>query len=252
MKTLKTLLTSTVAVMLLATSCVKEPLTDSTLTSNFQLVNLNASFGNPAVENGTVVSAGTPYSVNWTSLALNANSELKATHESGTEQKSTQFSYDLDFWLEGNMPPKVDSKKMFLQSGLYNNISYTLTIKETDLNSDSIPVFIKGNYILPNGEPVAFWVKVNLSETYTLADVEKQSIGAADYVLNIRFKMNGLLKGITVSDIQKMTITNVSDEDDWDSDATKAIIISKTSNKFLYDKLQENFGSCFEGELASN
>src|SRR5699024_8244573 len=159
-------------------SCVKTPLTDASLTSNLQLVNLNASFGNPAVENGTVVPAGTPYSVNWFSLSFTATSELKATHESGTELKSPQFSYDIEFWLQKNMPPTIDSKKIFLQSGVYNNIIYTLTVKETALNNDRIPVFIRGDYILPNGEPVAFWVDIDLSETYTLANVEKQLIGS--------------------------------------------------------------------------
>lgn len=231
MKTLRNLSPFIFALLFLITGCEKNSLTNTSLTYKLNAVNLNASFGAPGLENGTVVPAGTKGSINWTSLVINVTkSEFKGKHESGDFVMDARSYVDYEV-----LDPNSISGKLNLRSGQYSDLKYNLSITASQTNP---PVEIKGMYIYPSGDIVPVSVILNMTSMVDILDLPSQGIGEGDYVLNIRFKLNELLKNINTNDYQNLTISN-----------DHKLEITDTSNKILYDKLLENFESVLDGDF---
>ncbi len=218
-------------VLLFITGCTKDSiLMDTKLSYSFSAINLNASFGAGGTADGTIVPAGTPGSINWTSAKLN----VTHTEFSGTDADGNPVSASETLTNVNVLNPSLLAGDLYLKSGVYQNIKFKLSLTASATNP---PLEMQGDYIDPSGNSHPVIVKLNTTQMLNLVDLPNQGIGSGNYVLKIRIKLNEMIKDFNYSDINDITFTG------------NTIMITDTMNKPLFDKLVAKLPAAMEGEF---
>lgn len=121
-----------------------------------------------------------------------------------------------------------------LDTGVYKEIEITAFLESTDTIP---PLKLSGTFLNDSSKTVP--IEFDLSGHATIK-VEQKNIdinGTTDYTALLDMQMARLTKGITADDLNKATLTN------------GAIVISKTSNTWLYWKMRSNIARCGWGEF---
>lgn len=220
------------AVLMLA-SCKKESdnPTATSLTLKMQAINKTSGLLKS-------VSLTTP-TFTWDScLIIVSRIEFEAekhSHEMSDDSTETHLEWigpkKLDLFSLAPVIGQID-----LQPGIFNEIS--LTIKAFISDAGNSPVFyLTGTYINSSGENIPIQVILNEELSFKI-EVEGSSLdGTSDYTSMLKMDLSLLLSEITSSELDIATRSNGT------------IIINKSSNVLLYDKVKTKISTSIESEF---
>jgi hypothetical protein len=226
---MKTARTSIMALVLLGiialAACQKNnksntPVATGSSQLSFQLQATNANLANLPADSTSAIAGLT-----WTAGTANVGKFAFVAKRSGVT--ISVFSNNLtnvDLFALTPLETYVT-----LDTGIYKKISITAYLEKTDT---IIPLKLSGTFTNDSAKVVP--IEFNLTDN-AVVQVKTDSVtinGTTDYTALLNLQLDRVTKGITTDDLNKAKVTNGS------------IIISKSSNVFLYYKMRANIAIC--------
>jgi hypothetical protein len=130
------------------------------------------------------------------------------------------------------LSPKIAG--VTLDTGTYREIEISAMLQHSS-DTSAIPLKLKGTF---SGTPIEF----DLNDDVTIkAEAENITVTrTTDFVALVHMHLNKLEAGITAADLQAATLTN------------GVIVISRTSNTTIYNKVLANLSTCGENEFREH
>jgi hypothetical protein len=230
-KILKTALYSISLLMLSA--CLKDSSNDGNLSYVFIPSGLSASLSPTASASGQVVTPLSDGSITWTSGTLNV---AKIQFSGKKDQSSVNIEYT-NLSVVSVLSLAAAAGSVTLPAGTYGDIQLKANLVESAVN---VPLILKGTYKEANGG-AAIPVEFQFNENLELKVNPPQIVIQGDqYTANLGLQINKLVTNLTASDFGQTVRTQPNN----------TILVTKTLNPALYEKLRNNLSSTIKVDIV--
>lgn len=235
MKTIRTNIIATILLAMITLAACKKSSSPTTLSANSKLSFQLQAINSTASLAGTTDSTSAIPGLTWTAGTANIGRFTFEAKRNGVsiEIQSRNLT-NVDLFALTPLETYVT-----LDTGIYKEIEIKAYLQGS--GNDSVPPLkLAGTFTNDSAKVVP--IEFDLTDN-AIVQVEANNIdinGSTDYVALLDMQLTRVTKGISAADLNKAKLTGGK------------IIISRTSNTFLYNKLRSNISGCGRSEFRQH
>jgi len=235
MKLFKTSILAAILLTILSiAACKKAGVSPATSQVSFQLQADNSAITLASVPGGRLTTNSVTASIaglTWTSGVANISRFKFEAKKQGVETEVVSKNLgNVDLF---SLSPLVAS--ITVDSGTYKEVEIRVDLQHS--TTDSVPLKLKGTFTNSGGAVIPIEFDLNDDATIKAEAHDVVISGTTDFSGLVHMHLNKLAAGVTGADLEAATLTN------------GAIIISKTSNVSIYNKILSNLTTCGDSEF---